>query len=92
MKRSCICRIHLNVLTFFPPDWGMLRRFRCILIKIYYLVYCFVSLIISRFANVIFSSTRVRSDSCNIFLSESAAYFYLKKNQLFEAPAFRKKT
>ena len=21
-----------NVLTFFPPDWGMLRRSRCILI------------------------------------------------------------
>ena len=21
---------HLNVLTFFPPDWGMLRRSRCI--------------------------------------------------------------
>ena len=20
---------HLNVLTFFPPDWGMLRRSRC---------------------------------------------------------------
>ena len=27
MKRFCICslRSHLNVLTFFPPDWGMLR-------------------------------------------------------------------
>ena len=24
--------IHLNILTFFPPDWGMLRRSRCVLI------------------------------------------------------------
>ena len=34
MKRFCICslRSHLNVLTFFPPDWGMLRRSRCVLI------------------------------------------------------------
>ena len=23
---------HLNVLTFFPPDWGLLRRSRCVLI------------------------------------------------------------
>ena len=32
MKRFCIFsyRSHLNVLTFFPPDWGMLRRSRCI--------------------------------------------------------------
>ena len=31
MKRFCICslRSHLNVLTF-PPDWGMLRRSRCV--------------------------------------------------------------
>ena len=21
---------HLNVLIFFPPDWGMLRRSRCV--------------------------------------------------------------
>ena len=28
MKRFSICslRSHLNVLIFFPPDWGMLRR------------------------------------------------------------------
>ena len=34
MKRFCICslRSHLNVLTFLPPDWGMLRRSRCVLI------------------------------------------------------------
>ena len=34
MKRFCICSLlsHLNVLTFFPPDWGMLRRSRCVLI------------------------------------------------------------
>ena len=34
MKRFCICslRSHLNVLTFFPPDWGMLGMFRCVLI------------------------------------------------------------
>ena len=27
MKRYCLCRLwsHLNVLTFFPPDWGVLR-------------------------------------------------------------------
>ena len=33
IKRFCICslRSHLNVLTFFPPDWGMLRRSRCVL-------------------------------------------------------------
>ena len=32
MKRFCIFSYwsHLNVLTFFPPDWGMLRRSRCI--------------------------------------------------------------
>ena len=31
MNRFCICslRSHLSVLTFFPPDWGMLRRSRC---------------------------------------------------------------
>ena len=30
MKRFCICSLwsHLNVLTFFAPDWGMLRRSR----------------------------------------------------------------
>ena len=30
MKMFCICslRPHLNVLTFPPPDWGMLRRSR----------------------------------------------------------------
>ena len=34
MKRFCICSLlsHLNVLTFFPPDWGVLRRSRCVLI------------------------------------------------------------
>ena len=34
MKRFCICSLlsHLNVLTFFPPDWGMLRKSRCVLI------------------------------------------------------------
>ena len=35
MKRFSIfsCWSHLNVLTFFPPDWGLLRRSsRCILI------------------------------------------------------------
>ena len=32
MKRFCIFSYwsHLNVLTFFPPDWGMLRSSRCI--------------------------------------------------------------
>ena len=32
MKRFCICslRSHLNVLTFFPHDRGMLRRSRCV--------------------------------------------------------------
>ena len=36
MKRFCIFsyRSHLNVLTFFPPDWGLLRRSRCVLIFI----------------------------------------------------------
>ena len=31
-KRFCICSLwsHLNVLTFFPPVWGMPRRFRCV--------------------------------------------------------------
>ena len=31
MKRFCLCslRSHLNVLIFFPPDRGMLRRSRC---------------------------------------------------------------
>ena len=30
MKRFCFCRLssHLNVLIYFPPDWGMLRRSR----------------------------------------------------------------
>ena len=34
MMRFCICSLcsHLNVLTFFPPDWGMLRRSRRVLI------------------------------------------------------------
>ena len=34
MKRFCVCslRSHLNVLTFFPPDWGMLRMSRRVLI------------------------------------------------------------
>ena len=34
MKRFCICSLssHLNVLTFFPPDWGLLRRTRRVLI------------------------------------------------------------
>ena len=34
MKRFCICspRSNLNVLTFSPPNWGMLRRSRCVLI------------------------------------------------------------
>ena len=37
MKRFCIKfavynQSHLNVLTFPPPDWGMLRRSRCVLI------------------------------------------------------------
>ena len=40
MKRFCIiCSLflsHLNVLTFFPPDWGMLRRSRRVLIFIFY--------------------------------------------------------
>ena len=33
MKRFCICSLwaDLNILTFFPPDWGMLRRSRCVL-------------------------------------------------------------
>ena len=31
MKRFCICSL-LNVLTFFPPDWGTLRRSRRVLI------------------------------------------------------------
>ena len=32
MKRFCLCSLwsHLDVLTFFPPDWGMLRRSRCV--------------------------------------------------------------
>ena len=32
MKRFCTFsyRSHLNVLTCFPPGWGMLRRSRCI--------------------------------------------------------------
>ena len=32
IKRFCIrsLRSHLNVLTFFPPDWGMLTRSRCV--------------------------------------------------------------
>ena len=37
MKRFCIFFSywsHLNVLTFFPPDWGMLRRSRCIQILV----------------------------------------------------------
>ena len=31
-KRFSICSLwsHLNVLTFFPSDWGMLRRSRCV--------------------------------------------------------------
>ena len=34
MKRFCICSLwsHLNVLTFFSLDWGMLRRSRRVLI------------------------------------------------------------
>ena len=34
MKRFCICSLwsHLNALTFPPPDWGMLRRSRRVLI------------------------------------------------------------
>ena len=34
MKSFCICSLwsHLNVLTFPPPNWGMLRRSRCVLI------------------------------------------------------------
>ena len=34
----CICslRSHLNVLTFYPPDWGMLRRSRCVLVFLQY--------------------------------------------------------
>ena len=32
MKRFYLCSLwsHLNVLTYFPPDWGVLRRFRCV--------------------------------------------------------------
>ena len=32
MKRFCLRSLwsHLNVLTFFPPDWGTLTRFRCV--------------------------------------------------------------
>ena len=30
MKRFLYFQLFLNVLTFFPPDWGMLRRSRCI--------------------------------------------------------------
>ena len=26
IKRLSLC----SLLTFFPPDWGMLRRFRCV--------------------------------------------------------------
>ena len=31
ITKFCICSLwsHLNVLTFFPHDWGMLRRSRC---------------------------------------------------------------
>ena len=31
MKMFCLCSLWslLNVLTFLPPDWGMLRRSRC---------------------------------------------------------------
>ena len=34
MKRFCMCSLisHLNVLAFPPPDSGMLRRSRCVLI------------------------------------------------------------
>ena len=34
MKRFCFCSLDptLNVLTFFPPDWGVLRRSRRVLI------------------------------------------------------------
>ena len=34
MKRFCFCSLgsHLNVLTFSPPDWKMLRRSRRVLI------------------------------------------------------------
>ena len=34
MKRFCICSLwsHLNVLTFYPHNRGMLRRSRCVLI------------------------------------------------------------
>ena len=37
MKRFRVCspRSHLNVLTFFSPDWGMHRRFRRVLITKY---------------------------------------------------------
>ena len=37
IKRFCVCSpwSHLNVLTFFPPDWGMLRRSRRVLITKY---------------------------------------------------------
>ena len=37
MKRFRVCspRSHLNVLTFFPPDWGMHRRFRRVLVTKY---------------------------------------------------------
>ena len=45
MKRFCIFSYwsHLNVLTFFPPDWGMLRRSRCIqifLLKHFFRITC----------------------------------------------------
>ena len=34
MERFCICSLcsHLNVLAYFPPDWGILRRSRRVLI------------------------------------------------------------
>ena len=34
MKRFCVCSLwsHLNVLTFPPPDWRMLRRYRRVMI------------------------------------------------------------
>ena len=38
MKSFCICSLlsHLlSVLTFFPPDWGMLRRSTCVLIFLF---------------------------------------------------------
>ena len=94
MKRFCRSLwSHLNVLTFFPPDGGMLRKSRCVPISIFKLLSLNVRHVQFYAVNMMYSSTyiiaRVWINWITLVYPPSYFFFTFNQNIIHFVPVAR---